>query len=81
MFSFKPRGAFNKMSKLSEEERARGVRQPLGRRQPCTGVAFSSQQTWPQSCYCDADYRTDLKVNTVRRLGGEAVPLWRPLIL
>ena len=36
VFSFKLRGAYNKMALLSPEERARGCHRRLGR-QPCTG--------------------------------------------
>ncbi len=45
------------------------------------GVALAASKTWPQSRVIVMPITApDLKVNTVRRLGGEAVLLWRLIL-
>lgn len=72
VFSFKLRGAFNKMSKLSEEERARGVIAASAGNH-AQGVALAASKLGCRAVIVMPITAPDLKVNTVRRLGGEAV--------
>lgn len=55
VFSFKLRGAYNKMANLTPEQRARGVIAASAGNH-AQGVAPCRQQTRLQSCHCHADY-------------------------
>ncbi len=72
VFSFKLRGAFNKMSKLSDEERARGVIAASAGNH-AQGVALAASKLGCRAVIVMPITAPDLKINTVRRLGGEVV--------
>ncbi len=72
VFSFKLRGAFNKMSRLTPEERARGVIAASAGNH-AQGVALAASRLGCRAVIVMPVTAPQLKVNTVRRLGGEVV--------
>lgn len=72
VFSFKLRGAYNKMANLSEEERARGVIAASAGNH-AQGVALAASKLGCRAVIVMPITAPALKINTVRRLGGEVV--------
>ena len=72
VFSFKIRGAYNKMKQLSEEERARGVITSSAGNH-AQGVAMSGQKLGCKAIIAMPVTTPGIKVEAVRRLGGEVV--------
>lgn len=72
VFSFKLRGAYNKMANLSKEERARGVIAASAGNH-AQGVALAASKLGCRAVIVMPITAPALKVNTVRRLGGEVV--------
>ncbi|PYE49020.1 threonine ammonia-lyase, biosynthetic [Deinococcus yavapaiensis] len=72
VFSFKLRGAYNKMAHLSEEERAGGVICASAGNH-AQGVAFAAQKLGVQAVVVMPATTPDIKVNAVRARGAEVV--------
>ncbi|MEE0801092.1 MAG: threonine ammonia-lyase [Gemmiger sp.] len=68
--SFKVRGAYYKISQLSEEERARGVI-ACSAGNHAQGVALAASQMGIRSIVCMPDGAPIMKVESTRRLGAE----------
>ncbi len=72
VFSFKLRGAYNKIFSLSKSERAKGViAESAGNH--AQGVALSARKLAIHSLIVMPKTTPDIKVNSVRDLGGEVV--------
>jgi len=72
VFSFKLRGAYNKMVRLSDEQRARGVIAASAGNH-AQGVALAAQRLGCQATIVLPVTTPQLKVEAVRALGGEIV--------
>lgn len=72
VFSFKLRGAYNKIFHLSEEERARGVICASAGNH-AQGVALASNKLGIKSVIVMPRTTPDIKVKSVKALGGKAV--------
>ena len=72
VFSFKIRGAYNKVAGLSPEERARGVITASAGNH-AQGVALSARRLGIRALIVMPETTPAIKVAAVRRLGGEAV--------
>lgn len=72
VFSFKLRGAYNKLSQLSDEERACGV-VAASAGNHAQGLAMSAKQLGVKATIVMPKTTPDVKVNNVRRLGGKVV--------
>ena len=72
VFSFKIRGAYNKMAQLTDEEKARGVITASAGNH-AQGVAASARHLGIKATIVMPKTTPDVKVNNVRRLGGKAV--------
>ncbi len=72
VFSFKLRGAYNKMVQLSDEEKARGVITASAGNH-AQGVAMAAQKLGIKATIVMPKTTPDVKVTNVRRLGGKAV--------
>ena len=72
VFSFKIRGAYNKIAGLSPEERARGVITASAGNH-AQGVALSARRLGIRALIVMPETTPAIKVAAVRRLGGEAV--------
>ncbi len=72
VFSFKIRGAYNKMSQLNEEEKARGVIAASAGNH-AQGVAAAARHLGIKATIVMPKTSPDVKVANVRRLGGKAV--------
>ncbi len=72
VFSFKIRGAYNKIAGLSPEERARGVITASAGNH-AQGVALSARRLGIRALVVMPETTPPIKVAAVRRLGGEAV--------
>jgi threonine dehydratase len=69
VFSFKLRGAYNKMANLAPEQRARGVITSSAGNH-AQGVALAAQKLGCKATICMPVTTPDIKVANVRRLGG-----------
>jgi threonine dehydratase len=74
IFSFKIRGAYNRIAQLSEEERDRGVIAASAGNH-AQGVALSARRLGLRATIVMPQTTPDIKVDAVRNLGGEVV-LW-----
>lgn len=72
VFSFKLRGAYNKMAQLTQEELARGVIAASAGNH-AQGVAFSARRLGTRAVIVMPTTTPQLKVEAVRNLGGEVV--------
>lgn len=72
VFSFKIRGAYNKLSRLSEEERACGV-VAASAGNHAQGLAMSAKHLGVKATIVMPKTTPDVKVNNVKRLGGKVV--------
>ena len=72
VFSFKLRGAYNRISQLSAGELARGVICASAGNH-AQGVAFSGQKLGIRTLIVMPRTTPDIKVNAVKRLGGEVI--------
>ena len=72
VFSFKLRGAYNKLAKLTEDERRRGVICASAGNH-AQGVAYSARRMGIRAVIVMPATTPSIKVEAVRRLGGEAV--------
>lgn len=72
VFSFKVRGAYNKMIQLSDEEKAIGVITASAGNH-AQGVAISAREMGVNATIVMPKTTPDVKVNNVRELGGNAV--------
>jgi threonine dehydratase len=72
VFSFKLRGAYNKIAQLSEEERARGVITASAGNH-AQGVALAAQRLGIHARIVMPTTTPMIKVNAVRGYGGEAI--------
>ncbi|PJA31664.1 MAG: threonine ammonia-lyase, biosynthetic [Zetaproteobacteria bacterium CG_4_9_14_3_um_filter_53_7] len=72
VFSFKLRGAYNKIAQLSKEERARGVICASAGNH-AQGVALSSHKLGIEATIVMPHTTPDIKVKAVKRLGGHVV--------
>ncbi|WP_027857503.1 threonine ammonia-lyase, biosynthetic [Marinobacterium jannaschii] len=72
VFSFKVRGAYNKMVQLTDEEKARGVITASAGNH-AQGVAIAARELGIKATIVMPKTTPDVKVNNVRRLGGKAV--------
>lgn len=72
VFSFKIRGAYNKMSQLTDEEKARGVITASAGNH-AQGVAASARRLGIKATIVMPKTTPEVKVSNVRRLGGRAV--------
>lgn len=72
VFSFKLRGAYNKIANLSPEARARGVIAASAGNH-AQGVALSSKKLGCRAVIVMPKTAPQLKVNAVKKLGGEVV--------
>ncbi len=72
VFSFKIRGAYNRMVQLSDEEKARGVITASAGNH-AQGVAISAKKLGIKATIVMPKTTPDVKVTNVRRLGGKAV--------
>jgi len=72
VFSFKLRGAYNKLSQLTEEERACGV-VAASAGNHAQGLAMSAKHLGVKATIVMPKTTPDVKVNNVRRLGGKVV--------
>jgi len=72
VFSFKIRGAYNKIAKLTPEERARGIITASAGNH-AQGVAMSAQRLGCHAMIVMPVTTPQIKINAVRRMGGEAV--------
>ena len=71
VFSFKLRGAYNKLSQLTEEERACGV-VAASAGNHAQGLAMSAKHLGVKATIVMPKTTPDVKVNNVRRLGGKS---------
>jgi len=72
VFSFKLRGAYNKLARLGASERARGVICASAGNH-AQGVAFSARRLGVRAVVVMPTTTPSIKVDAVRRLGGEVV--------
>ncbi len=72
VFSFKIRGAYNKMIQLSEQERACGVIAASAGNH-AQGLAMAAKQLGVKATIVMPKTTPDVKVNNVRRLGGKVI--------
>jgi len=72
VYSFKIRGAYNRMVQLSEEEKARGVITASAGNH-AQGVAFSARHLGIKATIVMPKTTPSVKVDNVRRMGGKAV--------
>lgn len=72
VFSFKLRGAYNKMAKLSKDELARGVIAASAGNH-AQGVALAARELGCEATIVMPVTTPDIKVEAVRRLGGKVV--------
>ena len=72
VFSFKLRGAYNKISRLSQTERERGVICASAGNH-AQGVALAAKQLGIRGVIVMPQTTPDIKVNSVKALGGQAV--------
>ncbi len=72
VFSFKLRGAYNKLAALSDEDRARGVICASAGNH-AQGLAFSARRMGTRAVIVMPRTTPSIKVEAVRRLGGEVV--------
>ncbi|PIE20369.1 MAG: threonine ammonia-lyase, biosynthetic [Neptuniibacter caesariensis] len=72
VFSFKLRGAYNRLSQLSEDERACGV-VAASAGNHAQGLAMSASKLGVKATIVMPKTTPDVKVNNVRRLGGKVV--------
>lgn len=72
VFSFKLRGAYNKMAHLTPEERARGV-VTASAGNHAQGVAYSAQRLGIRALIIMPTTTPKIKVSAVRLLGGEVI--------
>jgi len=72
VFSFKIRGAYNKIANLSDEEKARGVICASAGNH-AQGVALASARLGIKSVIVMPQTTPEIKVNSVRTLGGKVV--------
>ena len=72
VFSFKLRGAYNKMARLGPEERARGVVCSSAGNH-AQGVALAASRLGCEATICMPTPTPEIKVAAVRRLGGKVV--------
>ncbi len=72
VFSFKLRGAYNKISSLTEEERNRGVICASAGNH-AQGLALSAQRLGIKATIVMPETTPDIKVSSVRNFGGNAV--------
>src|SRR5439155_5786862 len=72
IFSFKIRGAYNRIARLSEAERARGV-VAASAGNHAQGVAFSAQRLGMRAVIVMPQTTPEIKVEAVRALGAEVV--------
>jgi len=72
VYSFKIRGAYNRMAKLTDEERARGVITASAGNH-AQGVANAARYLGIKATIVMPKTTPDVKVTNVRRLGGKAV--------
>jgi threonine dehydratase len=72
VFSFKLRGAYNRMLKLTEEERGRGV-VAASAGNHAQGVAMAAAKMGIRAIIVMPRTTPDIKINAVRALGGEVV--------
>lgn len=72
VFSFKLRGAYNKIVHMSDEQRARGVIAASAGNH-AQGVALAAKRLGIQSLIVMPRTTPDIKVQSVRKLGGKAV--------
>jgi threonine dehydratase len=72
VFSFKIRGAYNRMRQLTEEERSRGVICSSAGNH-AQGVALSSKTLGLRNCIVMPRTTPQIKVDAVRALGGDVV--------
>ena len=72
VFSFKLRGAYNKLSQLSEAERACGV-VAASAGNHAQGLAMSARELGVKATIVMPKTTPDVKVNNVKRLGGKVV--------
>src|SRR5690606_34655879 len=72
VFSFKLRGAYNKMAQLSEHERGRGaIAASAGNH--AQGVAYGAQRLGISAHIVMPTTTPSIKVNAVRAFGGDAI--------
>lgn len=72
VFSFKLRGAYNRISQLSQEQLSRGVICASAGNH-AQGVAYSGQKLGIDTIIVMPSTTPDIKVNAVKRLGGHVV--------
>lgn len=72
VFSFKLRGAYNKMARLSQEELAKGV-VAASAGNHAQGVALAARRLGCEAVIVMPETTPAIKVEAVRRLGGKAV--------
>lgn len=72
VFSFKLRGAYNKLSQLSEAEKACGV-VAASAGNHAQGLAMSARELGIKATIVMPKTTPDVKVNNVRRLGGKVI--------
>ncbi|KAI8915309.1 tryptophan synthase beta subunit-like PLP-dependent enzyme [Powellomyces hirtus] len=72
IFSFKCRGAFNRMYHLTDEERSRGVC-CVSAGNHAQGVALAAQKLNIKATICMPTISPSIKVESVRRLGAEVI--------
>jgi threonine dehydratase len=72
VFSFKLRGAYNKIAHLSETERSRGIITASAGNH-AQGVAFSARRLNARAVIVMPVTTPDIKVTAVRELGGEVI--------
>ena len=72
VFSFKLRGAYNKIASLTPEELARGVICSSAGNH-AQGVALSARERGARAVICMPTTTPEIKVEAVKRLGGEVV--------
>lgn len=72
VFSFKLRGAYNKINRLSEEARQKGVICASAGNH-AQGVALSAKKLGIKATIVMPRTTPDIKVNAVKRLGGRVV--------
>jgi len=72
VFSFKLRGAYNKIASLTQEELARGVICSSAGNH-AQGVALAASKRGGRALICMPTTTPEIKISAVRRLGGEVV--------
>lgn len=72
IFSFKCRGAYNRIYQLSEEERARGVC-CVSAGNHAQGVALASKKLGIQATIVMPTFAPEIKVDSVKRLGAQVI--------